>query len=106
MNTQELNEIISAAQAAADALYEKLALLEERMNETIQRSQEILDADKSISAAELLNAEADRICNAKLKPGPAADFMRTVAHAYRTSSLMLMSVDDQSRIRRFVEVQP
>jgi hypothetical protein len=104
MNTQELNEMISAAQAAADALYEKLALLEERMNETIQRSQEILD--DSISAADLLTNEADRISRVEMQPGPGADFVSAVAHGYRVSAAMLQTMDDQSRIRRFVEVQP
>jgi len=106
MNTKELNEMIYAAQIAADSLYEKLALLEERMNETIQRSQEILDADKSISAADLLSAEADRISRVEMQPGPGADFVSAVAHGYRVSAAMLQSMDDQSRIRRFVEVQP
>jgi len=104
MNTQELNKMISAAQAAADALYEKLALLEERMNETIQRSQEILD--ESISAADLLTNEANRISRVEMQPGPSKNFVTTVAHGYRVSAAMLQSMDDQSRIRRFVEVQP
>jgi hypothetical protein len=104
MNTKELNEMIYAAQTAADELYEKLALLEERMNETIQRSQEILD--DSISAADLLANEADRISRVQMQPGPGADFVSAVAHGYRVSAAMLQSMDDQSRIRRFVEVQP
>ena len=104
MNTKELNEIISAAQAAADALYEKLALLEERMNEMIQRSQEILD--ESISAADLLANEADRISRVEMQPGPGKNFVTTVAHGYRVSAAMLQTMDHQSRIRRFVEVQP
>jgi hypothetical protein len=104
MNTKELNEMIYAAQTAADELYEKLALLEERMNETIQRSQEILDG--SISAADLLANEADRISRVEMQPGPGADFVSAVAHGYRVSAAMLQTMDDQSRIRRFVEVQP
>ena len=104
MNTTELNEMISAAQTAADALYEKLALLEERMNETIRKSQEILD--KSISAADLLTNEADRISRVEMQPGPGADFVTAVAHGYRVSAAMLQTMEDQSRIRRFVEVQP
>ena len=104
MNTQELNEMIYAAQIAADALYEKLALLEERMNETIQRSQDILG--ESISAADLLANEADRISRVQMQPGPGADFVSAVAHGYRVSAAMLQTMDDQSRIRRFVEVQP
>jgi len=104
MNTKELNEMIYAAQAAADALYEKLALLEERMNETIRKSQEILDG--SISAADLMTNEADRISQVEMQPGPGADFVSAVAHGYRVSAAMLQSMDDQSRIRRFVEVQP
>ena len=103
MNTKELNEMIYAAQAAADALYEKLALLEERMNETIQRSQEILD--ESISAADLLNNEANRISRVEMQPGPGADFVSAVAHGYRVSAAMLQTMDDSARIRRFVEVQ-
>ena len=104
MNTKELNEMIYAAQAAADALYEKLALLEERMNETIRKSQEILDG--SISAADLLANEADRISRVEMQPGPGADFVSAVAHGYRVSAAMLQSMDHQARIRRFVEVQP
>jgi len=104
MNTKELNEMIYAAQAAADALYEKLALLEERMNETIRKSQEILD--ESISAADLLTNEANRISRVEMQPGPGKNFVTTVAHGYRVSAAMLQSVNDRSRIRRFVEVQP
>jgi hypothetical protein len=104
MNTTELNGMIYAAQTAADALYERLGALEDRMNETIQRSQEILD--ESISAADLLANEADRISRVEMQPGPGADFVTTVAHGYRVSAAMLQSMDDQSRIRRFVEVQP
>ena len=96
--------MIYAAQIAADALYEKLALLEERMNETIQRSQDILG--ESISAADLLANEADRISRVQMQPGPGADFVSAVAHGYRVSAAMLQTMDDQSRIRRFVEVQP
>ena len=104
MKTKELNEMIYAAQIAADALYEKLGALEERMNETIQRSQEILD--ESISAADLLNNEANRISRVEMQPGPGKNFVSAVAHGYRVSAAMLQSMDDQSRIRRFVEVQP
>jgi hypothetical protein len=104
MNTQELNEMIYAAQTAADALYKKISALEERMNETIRQSREILD--KSISAADLLNVEADRISRVEMQPGPGADFVTTVAHGYRVSAAMLQTMDDPARIRRFVEVQP
>jgi hypothetical protein len=104
MNTQELNEMIDHAQKATMDFYEKLCSLEERMNETIQRSQEILD--ESISAADLLANEADRISRVQMQPGPGADFVSAVAHGYRVSAAMLQSMDDQSRIRRFVEVQP
>ena len=96
--------MIYAAQTAADALYEKLALLEERMNETIRKNQEILDG--AISAADLLANEADRISRVQMQPGPGADFVSAVAHGYRVSAAMLQSMDDSARIRRFVEVQP
>jgi hypothetical protein len=104
MNTTELNELIDAAQTAVHGLYNRLAALEDRMNETIRKSQEILD--DSISAADLLANEADRISRVEMQPGPGADFVSAVAHGYRVSAAMLQSMDHQARIRRFVEVQP
>ena len=104
MNTTEINEMIDHAQKATVDLYEKLCALEDRMNDMIRQSQEILN--ESISAADLLTNEANRISRVEMQPGPGADFVRAVAQGYRISAAMLQTVDDSARIRRFVEVQP